>query len=62
MYQKFYPQTHGNPSLALHFADKASHVNANLSAAQVQGYFMFFKHNPNGAIENVERLKNASTK
>jgi hypothetical protein len=62
MYQKFYPQTLTDSNLALQFAEKASALGVNLSAAQVQGYFMFFKHSPQGAIENVERLAKSSKK
>lgn len=55
MFRKFYPeQTHG---LAEKFASEVVNLDVPVSAAQVQGYFMWFKKHPDQAVDNVWRFK-----
>jgi len=55
MFTKFYPDQ--SPSRATDFASQVGELGCPVSAAQVQGYFMWFKHNPDEAIANVWRFK-----
>ena len=55
MFTKFYPDQ--SPSRATDFASQVGELGCPVSAAQVQGYFMWFKHNPDEAISNVWRFK-----
>ena len=55
MYQRFYPEQHIEKSLQ--FARKAlSYEKKNVSMAQIQGYFMLHKSEPNSALENIDKL------
>merc|ERR1719510_848350 len=55
MFRKFYPeQTLG---LAEKFASEVVNLDVPVSAAQVQGYFMWFKKHPDQAVDNVWRFK-----
>ena len=56
MYLKFYPDEPDHK--AKHFSKGAEELNYNISAAQVQGFFMFYKSNPQGAIDNVADIVN----
>ncbi|EOB00197.1 Mitochondrial chaperone BCS1, partial [Anas platyrhynchos] len=51
MFLRFYPQQ--PPAAAERFAQRALGVCEQLSAAQVQGHFMLYKEDPEGAVENV---------
>lgn len=51
MFLRFYPQQ--PPATAERFAQRALGVCQQLSAAQVQGHFMLYKEDPEGAVENV---------
>jgi chaperone BCS1 len=55
MFAKFFPEE--GPARAGEFATAATDLGVPLSAAQVQGYFMWFKKSPKGAIDNVFRFK-----
>lgn len=55
MFQRFYPGQ--APSLAEAFAKHVLQVTTQISPAQVQGYFMLYKNDPEGAIHNAESLK-----
>jgi len=55
MFSRFYPDQ--NENRAAVFADKVAELGVDLSAAQVQGYFMWFKSSPQAAIDNVHRFK-----
>ena len=55
MFAKFFPDE--DLSKAAEFAGAAAEVGVPLSAAQVQGYFMWFKKSPQAAIDNVFRFK-----
>lgn len=55
MFQRFYPGQ--APSLAEAFAKRVLQVTTQISPAQVQGYFMLYKNDPEGAIHNAESLK-----
>jgi chaperone BCS1 len=55
MFTRFYPQE--SEIMAENFANSVMELNLPVSAAQIQGFFMFFKTNPNAAIENVFKFK-----
>lgn len=55
MFKRFYPEEPNE--LAMEFADKVAQLETPVSAAQIQGLFMFFKANPRAAIDNVFRFK-----
>ena len=55
MFQKFYPEE--TEASALRFADEVVALNTPVSAAQIQGFLMFFKASPGDAIENAYRFK-----
>ena len=58
MFENFYPdQVLKKPNLSTEFADKVISLDVPVSAAQVQGMFMFFKNDPEMAIENVFRFQ-----
>lgn len=54
MFSKFFPEQPLDK--AAEFAAAASELGVPLSAAQVQGYFMWFKKSPQGAVDNVWRF------
>ncbi|NXS62088.1 BCS1 protein, partial [Brachypteracias leptosomus] len=54
MFQRFYPGQ--PPALAERFAEQALVVSREISAAQVQGHFMLYKTDPEGAIANVRSI------
>lgn len=51
MFQRFYPEQ--PPAAAQHFAEQALAVSKEISAAQVQGHFMLYKTDPEGATSNI---------
>lgn len=51
MFQRFYPDE--TESTANEFAQKVGAFAKNISAAQVQGYFMFYKDNAQDALNNI---------
>ena len=55
MFRRFYPSA--SEELAIEFADKVIELNIDVSAADIQGFFMFAKDSPQTAIDNVSRLK-----
>jgi len=54
MFRKFYPEA--NELLISQFGEAARGLKKNLSPAAIQGHFMFFKTDPEAAIENISRL------
>ncbi|XP_048339539.1 mitochondrial chaperone BCS1 isoform X3 [Sphaerodactylus townsendi] len=54
MFQRFYPEQ--QPAMAQQFAEQAPVVSDQISAAQVQGHFMQYKADPDGAIKNMQAL------
>lgn len=60
MFSNFYPQSDAKD--AIEFAEKASEEGMVLSPAQVQGYFMFYKHSAQEALDNAFRLKGNNAK
>ena len=58
MFENFYPDhiKHA-PSLSTEFAEKVMCLESPVSAAQVQGMFMFFKNDPRKVIQNVYRFQ-----
>ena len=58
MFENFYPEeVKKNANLAQEFANKVMELDVPVSAAQVQGMFMFFKNDPYKAVENVFRFQ-----
>ena len=55
MFQRFYPGQ--ATSLAENFTDRVLLATTQISPAQVQGYFMLYKNDPAGAIQNAESLR-----
>ena len=55
MFSRFYPDT--KEELVNEFADKVIGLESPVSAAQIQGFFMFSKDNPQDIIDNVNELK-----
>lgn len=55
MFKRFYPEC--DESIANEFAVKALALDIPISAATVQGYFMFFKASGQLAIDNVQYLR-----
>jgi len=55
MYSRFYPQE--SLDMAAKFASAIIELEVAVSAAQVQGYFMWYKKHPQEAIDNVWRFK-----
>ncbi len=51
MFVNFYPDT--LTKKAEYFAKTVREVGKNLSAAEVQGYFMLCKNDPEKALENI---------
>ena len=54
MFLNFYPNS--NENLAKSFATTLISLKKNLSPAQVQGYFMLYKNQPNLALENIKHF------
>ena len=52
MFLNFYPDA--NQQLAQAFADRLISFNKQISSAQIQGFFMLHKNQPQTAFENVE--------
>lgn len=55
MFARFYPGQHADAAAA--FARDVVALGCPVSAAQVQGYFMWFKNHPQEAVDNVWRFK-----
>ncbi len=55
MFTRFFPKE--TMAMAEAFADKVTDLQLPVSAAHIQGYFMFFKNNPQAAVDNVFRFK-----
>jgi chaperone BCS1 len=55
MFINFYPDAKDN--LADEFTKNVLALNSQFSAAQIQGFFMLHKNEPNKAIENIAILK-----
>lgn len=54
MYQRFFPE---QSLIKSHkFADKVFSNSTTISIAQVQGYFMLYKSDPDAALEYVDRI------
>ena len=52
MFLKFYPDA--STTRAQSFAERLNALNMKISSAQLQGYLMFYKNQPDKAHENVE--------
>lgn len=54
MYQRFFRD---QPIIKSHkFADKVLSYNTSVSIAQIQGYFMLYKSDPDAALQYVDRI------
>lgn len=56
MFIRFYPKA--SPHMAIEFGKKIVSFNKLISAAHLQGYFMLFKDDPQGAFQNTESYFN----
>lgn len=57
MFLRFYREPGKDPdTLAKKFADNVISYKKNVSPAQIQGYFMFHKSNPDAVINNVAQI------
>lgn len=54
MFSRFYPDA--SPLQASLFAKCSTDVRVPVSAAAIQGHFMVYKEDPQGAIDNIEQL------
>lgn len=54
MFQRFYPQLSLEKSR--HFAELVLERKKDVSAAEVQGYFMLYKSEPNQVFENIDKM------
>lgn len=55
MFKRFYP---GQPlDMSKEFANMVTKQGLSISAATIQGYFMFYKNDPSGSIENVLKIR-----
>lgn len=54
MYQRFYPDQLVEKSVL--FADRTLSHGRNVSMAQIQGYFMLYKCDPDAVLEQTDRL------
>ena len=57
MFLKFYPES--NVSLAKEFSVKLLALKKNISSAQIQGYLMLFKNQPDLALKNIQYFANS---
>jgi len=58
MFFKFYPES--NESSAKEFTRKLLALGKNISSAQIQGYLMLFKNQPDLALKNIEYFSNSN--
>ncbi|XP_032671251.1 mitochondrial chaperone BCS1 [Odontomachus brunneus] len=57
MFLRFYREPGKDPDvLAKKFADNVISYKKNVSPAQIQGYFMFYKNNPDAVINNIMQI------
>jgi chaperone BCS1 len=54
MFLKFYPES--NEGMARLFAEKLTSLNKNISSAQLQGFLMLYKNQPEQAFKNIENF------
>ena len=54
MFLRFFPES--NEKLASEFVKRLMTINKNVSLAQIQGFFMLYKNDPQKAILNVEEF------
>jgi len=57
MFLRFYKEPGKDPdALAKEFANSVMSFKKNVSPAQIQGYFMFHKSNPDAVVNNVAQI------
>jgi chaperone BCS1 len=54
MFARFYPDS--TPELAREFAERLVAADAQLSMAEIQGFFMFFKNDAHAVLKNLNQL------
>lgn len=54
MFLKFYPES--NEGMARAFSEKLMSLKRNISSAQIQGYLMLYKNQPDLAFQNIENI------
>lgn len=57
MFLRFYKEPDKDPgTLAKEFANSVMSFKKHVSPAQIQGYFMFHKSNPDAVVNNVAQI------
>lgn len=57
MFLRFYKNTGDRANeVAAQFAEKVMSQKRNVSPAQIQGFFMFYKNSPNDVLKNVSHV------
>lgn len=57
MFLRFYKEPgKDSGALAKEFSNSVMSFKKNVSPAQIQGYFMFHKSNPNAVVNNVSQI------
>lgn len=56
MFLRFYQSYAGSEKLAKQFVDGVLAQNRNVSPAQIQGFFLFYKNEPEAVLNNVSRI------
>lgn len=57
MFLRFYRDNENKAEeLATQFAGSVMSHKKNVSPAQIQGFFMFYKNNPNDVLKNVSHI------
>lgn len=54
MFARFYPEK--PESLGIEFADRILESGGKRSIAQLQGHFMMYKNDPEGAVMNADKM------
>ena len=56
MFLRFYKSNKQADKLAKQFAESVMKHNCNVSPAQIQGFFMFYKNEPEAVLNNVSKI------
>ncbi len=56
MFKNFYPEE--DEKLAQEFAKRVLEISKQISTAQIQGFFMLFKNDPQKALKNIHLFQN----
>uniref|UniRef100_A0A2P2I0H4 Mitochondrial chaperone BCS1 n=1 Tax=Hirondellea gigas TaxID=1518452 RepID=A0A2P2I0H4_9CRUS len=59
LYTRFYPEQ--ARSVSVSFAQSVLELGSDMSAAEIQGHFQLYKHDPVGALEDMNNLRQGRT-